>query len=160
MKGYTKKIICLVVAFVMIAGPFAYAEFGERHPGTKTEKGGKMMDKLMRDLDLTDEQREKVEKQREESRERTKPLREEMRQEREELREELGKKDPDREKLDLLIRDISDLREKMLREKVEGVLAMKGILSQEQFDWLQANIEEKRKTHQKGRNGKNGRKKL
>ena len=105
---------------------------------------------LAEKLDLTDEQRETIKAQREEHREKIKEMREELASSMKELHAELEKEDPDRRTIDGIVEKICELREDMLKERVNTILSLREILTAEQF----AELKEMRERMRERRTGK------
>jgi Spy/CpxP family protein refolding chaperone len=87
---------------------------------------------LRRDLKLTDEQLDEMDRMREEMREKIRPLREELGDKRRELIDLLRADEPDRSKLDTLAGEISDLQSELGLSIFDHLLEMREILSEEQ----------------------------
>lgn len=153
MKKYTVKIIIAVAIAAMISMPAAYAEFGRGDHEGREGKHGKVMKKIMEDLDISPEQKVEIDKNRKEHHEKKKALREEMKVKKQQLKDELKENAPDRGKINRTIDEISDIQKKLLRQRVDGVLEMKEILTEEQFTQLHEKMENTRKRH-KGKKGR------
>jgi Spy/CpxP family protein refolding chaperone len=87
---------------------------------------------LKRDLKLTDEQLDEMDRMREEMREKVRPLREQLGDRRRELIDLLRADEPDRSKLDPLAGEIADLQSELGLSIFEHLLEMREILSEEQ----------------------------
>lgn len=164
-----KMTAVLMVAGLMAAGPVAYAESpadnpgdgpGMEQPGAGDEGPGggpgfqhRGPKAFMKDLNLTPEQQAKVKAQFEAKRESTKALREQMKAKMQALHEEISKSGTKRADVNGLISEINGLKGQMFSGMVDGVFAMKEILTPEQFAKMQAKHQE-RMTKQKGGWGK------
>ena len=89
---------------------------------------------MFRDLDLTEEQRERLRTRREEKEETYQQAREQLKSLRAALGDELDKPEADQGKTDELVRQITSLQQQMLTERVDSILEMKEILTPEQFE--------------------------
>ena len=115
----------------------------------KRGKEREMINDHIKSLNLTSEQRGQIEAQRVQAREKMRGLRESLLSKRRELRRELEKSDSDRKKLDSTIAEVKDLHMQITDQRVNNVLQMKGILTDEQFKKLQA-LERKERRRRKG----------
>ncbi|MFC1807125.1 Spy/CpxP family protein refolding chaperone [Candidatus Omnitrophota bacterium] len=116
------------------------------------EAGGKkkmMIENLVEELGLTPEQQQQLKEQRAGCKEGKKGARKELKAARSQLRQELEKEVIDKEKIDSLVSQIKTLSGQMLDNKVEGVLAMRQILTHEQYTKFREKMKEKRKKHKK-----------
>ncbi len=149
-------------ACAVYAQPFGRA--GEKTKGhgegwqkESLEHREKMMDKLTKELNLTPEQQQQIKKQRNQQKEKSKALRGELREKRFELKEELEKQDINKGKIYLLVAEIEGLMGDQLEQRVEGVLAMREILTPEQLEKFNEKMKEKleeRKEKMRGEKGK------
>ena len=79
-----------------------------------------------------------------------------MREKREALRAELEKYNHDPAKVSALIDEITALQKAALEKRVEGVVGIKQILTEEQFNQLQEKMKAKMEEHKKQWKGKRG----
>ncbi len=162
MDKKLKRVIAILgVVGLAVSGPVGYAaaSSGENEKGF--EKG--KQEEFLKDLNLTPEQKEKVKAKHEVQKALHKQSREQMKAKMEALHEELGKPVTDRAVVNGLVADINTLKGQGFAERIEGVLALKEILTPEQFAKFQAKHKEhgfcKRgdwKKHQKGGSQENG----
>ena len=149
-KKLTKISVLAIVATTLCLFSDAYA----RHPGGEGEgpEGGrekrgeymqKKMDEIYDRLDLTPEQEEKIRAQRREEREKSRELMEKYRAKRGELRTELEKETIDKARVDLLIKEVTTVKQEILRQRVDRIMATREILTSEQFRKLQEMKKEK-----------------
>jgi len=140
---YKKIVACLLVATVFFAVPVfsvrAFAEYAKE----KGEYAQKKMERLTAELGLTDEQKSEMQKLREESWEGKRELYSQLKAARKELREELKKTSSDRGKINDIIARMKDLQGKVIDNRVDHFLAVKGILTDEQFQKFQDLQEER-----------------
>ena len=118
--------------------------------------GGKIMDKVLVQLDLTAEQKDQIQEQKKEHKEQIKEVREEMKGQKEELKDLINAQNTDRGQIDRVISEMGDTSKKMIRLRVDGVLGLKAILTAEQFEKFQDLMEETREKHKKMKGKKKG----
>ncbi|HPM42305.1 MAG TPA: Spy/CpxP family protein refolding chaperone [Candidatus Omnitrophota bacterium] len=100
-----------------------------------------------KDLSLTPEQRDKIKAHREEGKLKAKEIQEQMRAKKEELKAEMAKSVSDRSKIDAIAADMKSLSARMIDQRIERILSLKEILTPEQFQKVNAKIEEKMRKH-------------
>ncbi len=152
MKITIKKISVCMLAIVLVfsAQILPALAFEGRHGEGMRAHRAKMMDSMVEKLDLTPKQQSQINQQRESQREEQEKLRIKLQAAMEALKEELGKYDVDRPKVDRLVSEITELRGKMMQERINGILAMKQVLTPEQQDKLKEEIKlKKEKFHKK-----------
>ena len=133
----TKIIAGLMVAGLMVAGPVAYAEYeGDNPESAKGYKHGEEKD-FMQELKLTPEQKEKLKAQREAKKENNKAVREQLKAKMQALHEAIAKPGTTRADVNGLVGEVSALKGQMFSQKIDGVFAMKEILTPEQFAKMQ-----------------------
>lgn len=144
-----KKLIMTVAimgtAGLLASGPVAYAAANEEAPASH-EKTWNHKD-FFKDLNLTPEQKEKIEAERETQKGLRKPVREQLKIKIQALHEELSKSMVDRAVLNGLIADINTLKGQLFSQRIDGVLALKQILTPEQFAKIQAKFAAYRQKH-------------
>ncbi len=160
MKKTMKMMAVYVVAVsLVLSAPAAFSQpacgpdSGEEGDGRKGGRGGgfkEMFDKL----DLTPEQQEQMKENRQSNREQMKATKDALSAERQALKQELQKPEIDKAAVDRTVSSIKELQGKMIDQRVEGFLAMKAILTPEQFQKL-GEMKESHKKDRKGR-GKGG----
>ncbi len=171
MKPKTKNLIMiLALAGVFLMTSSAYAlegpskkDFGrkqEKHQGGKMHQKGKIMAEAMDELNLTKEQREEIKKNKEAYRESGQEIREGMRSKRKELKRELDKWESDDGKINNLVDEIAELQKETLQNRIEGILSVKKVLTEEQFEELKQKLEVKKEVakalHKKNRGREEG----
>lgn len=138
----TKIVAVLMVAGLMAAGPVAYAENEGNSPeGGKGYKHGEGKD-FFKELNLTPEQKEKLTAQREAKKNNNKAAREELKTKMQALQEEIAKPGTTRADVNGLVDQVSALKGQMFSQKIDGVFAMKEILTPEQFAKMQTQRKE------------------
>lgn len=149
MKNNLMKTMALLLAFgLMTAAPLAYAESdkgGPEGPGYHKAKA----EGFFKNLNLTPEQKAKIDAQREAQKEKNKAVRDQLKVKMQALHEEISKPATDRAKLDSLIAEVNILKGQLFVQHIEGVLGMKEVLTPEQF----AKMQEHFKEYGKGKHG-------
>jgi len=145
MKAKTKKILILtsVISLVCFTSSL-FAQPPEDEPQTFKEKRKQAIEDFTEELNLTAEQQEEIKQQRSEQLKENKQIHEQLRVKNQQLRKELEKAELDQAKINSLIAEIADLQGQQLRQRVDGVVSMKEILTPEQEAQLKARMEEKR----------------
>ena len=143
MKGRIEKSLLLVVATVFLFTSIVYAYHGDKKYPKRDSKECRF-EKLSEELGLTPEQQAQLEEQREAFKDKRKVLMEKMRAKNKALKEELEKPKVNRDKADKSISDIQALTGEKLRSRVDKIIAMKDILTPEQFEKLQQKMKKKR----------------
>ncbi len=146
MEKKSRKMLVYAVIFALIfllptayAGPiFDDPEFDDR--GERGVNRERVFESVVQELKLTPEQQDLIKKQRAKQKEKRRQTFQTLRTKRLELRQELEKQDIDKKKIDSLVAEIKPLMGELLDLKVESILAMKEILTPEQFEKLQGGI--------------------
>jgi len=134
----TKIMAVLMVMGLMAAGPVAYAESeGDNPEGGKGYKHGEGKD-FFKDLNLTAEQKETLKAQREAKKESVKATHEQLKTKMQALQDEIAKPKSTRADVNGLVGEVAALKGQMFSQKIDGVFAMKEVLTPEQFAKLQA----------------------
>lgn len=136
----TKIVAILAVIGLMGVGPVAYAATGEGgQEGGKGSKHGKgKFEEMMKDLNLTQEQKDKLKAQREAQKESQKAAREQMKTKMEALHALIAKPGTTRADVNGLLSEVSALKDQMFTQRIDGIFAMKQILTPEQFTKMEA----------------------
>ena len=124
----------------------AFAEWDDQYADIQHKHAGKQ--DFMKELNLSPEQKSQITKQQDMNKEKVSELRDKMRAKRLELKQELEKPTVDTNKINAIIADIKTLMGEQLDFRVNNILAMKQILTPEQFKKLQDMKEGK---HKKGK---------
>ena len=151
-------MVVLIVTGLMVAGPVAYAEpqeessFGDpgMHDAGPSEMDAKgeprwhrrNPEEFFRGLDLSPEQKEKLKAQREGKKESIREIQKQMKTKMQALHEAISKPDSKRADVDGLLNEVNTLKGQMLAEMIDGVFAMKEVLTPEQFAKMQAKHKE------------------
>jgi len=105
---------------------------------------GKKFDKQLKELNLTPEQKTKIDAQRAAQREAMEKIHDSIKAKRHELRAEMDKVATDKAKIDAIAADLKNLEGQRIDREINGILQMKEALTPEQFKKLGA-MREKRK---------------
>lgn len=144
------KIAMIATMLLGLVGPVALAS--QQATNTTGDNQGKSVDAgqfqkqkkdFLKELNLTPEQKQKLQEQRQAARQANQSVREQMKTKMQELHAEIAKPEADPVKIKDLVADINTLKGNMFSSHVDGILAMKAILTPEQF----AKFEENRKKH-------------
>ena len=149
----TKRLIQIVISTAIVGlvvfSQSVYAE-SEAYAMEKLKKNGeKRFEKLAKELNLSEEQRQELKTQREQQQAVVKPLHKEFRNQMENLKTELEKPETNRIRVKAITTKIKTLGGELLDQRVEGILAMKQVLTPEQFKKLSEKREAKKKKFKK-----------
>lgn len=137
MKNRTTiKIFTLIFTFLLVTS-LAYASpGGEDYSGCREGRKGK--ETCMQKLDLTAEQERELMEQRCAHKEEIKGVKAALKEKRAALREELQKDKIDKKRIGAIKEEVKTLMGKQLDCRIDSVLAMKEILTPEQFNKLES----------------------
>ena len=122
--------------------------------------GGKHLERLMEELDLTDDQRLKLDGNREAQMVLGQKLFKEFAEKQKELGEELESETTNRSKINALAADLKEIQGRMIDLRIDSVLAVKEILTPEQYKKFSEGVKTMRgKRHDKRKDRKEKRKK-
>ena len=149
-------LMVVVVAVIFIAGSvFAWGGCGYSGKGDKDcPKAKDMKNEMKKDLGLTAEQDKQLEAVREAHRNEAKALHDAMKAKKDELRTAIAKPEATRAQVEPIVVELKALESQMVEKKVDGIFAVKGILTPEQFVKLEAMKEKHMKEWNKDRRGK------
>jgi Spy/CpxP family protein refolding chaperone len=160
MNIFKKQIAVLSVVVIMAYGltSVGYAEEGcDMSGGGKNGhhggKKGEWMQKMLDEVGVSEDQKKALGEKRKENNSEKKAIREKMKEERKKLHEELKKEELDRQKIDQIVGEMKNLAGEEVSQRVEGFLAMREVLTQEQFSKLldlKGKHKEKNKKNKKG----------
>lgn len=146
MKTRTRYAACaMAVIAVIFCSTTAFAYFPD-DGGNMEDRGGKNGDReggFLKELGLSDQQRQQVEENRAKTREAMKSLRETLKAGKAELKAELDKPTVDMGRVNAITEDIKSATSKLIDHRVSSILALKSILTPEQFSKMTARMEEK-----------------
>jgi Spy/CpxP family protein refolding chaperone len=140
-----KKIIFLGVCALLLVPAAAYAgSHKAKDVRTDHHRSGRMMEEVIQELGLSQEQQEKIKELKASMYEDAKAARTEKKQKYYAMKNELDKVDTDRATVDALIEELVAFERKKLQLRAQHVLAIKEVLSREQFEALQHKLEIKK----------------
>ncbi|MCM8776410.1 MAG: Spy/CpxP family protein refolding chaperone [Candidatus Omnitrophica bacterium] len=148
--GYGITVWGLIGMLVLSTPAYAFGDHGWGSHGKKGRGGfgGRkeaMIEKIINELGLTDQQKTQIEQHRLQMKTQREKSHEEFFAKHKELRDELQKPEVDRAKIDQLITELSVLETRRLKDRVDGILAIRSILTPEQFSELHKKMKEHRK---------------
>jgi Spy/CpxP family protein refolding chaperone len=127
MKKARVLVIGLAMIFVAVNG--AYAQKQEKYHQVDQEK----KESIFKELNLTPEQKKKLEDNRTAQDQELSRLRAAMKEKHQKLQQELNKPEVTRAAVEPLVNEIKSLQEKLLDHRINGIFAVKTILTPEQF---------------------------
>ncbi|MFA4916091.1 MAG: Spy/CpxP family protein refolding chaperone [Syntrophales bacterium] len=141
MKSKT-ILVMMFVLMLIVAGMSVYAGDGF------CKGNGKLMqerfEKIAKELNLTDQQKQQLEEHRKKSMEENAAIHKEMMDKHDELRKELDKSDTNQANVDRIVKELKELHGKRLDSMVTRVQEMKKILTPEQFEKMNKSMEKRR----------------
>jgi len=153
-----RKIVTVSAMAIFLLSSVSYAGHSwygnkEKECGESKERSGKSdrFEKLTEELGLSKEQSERLKAEREVFKNKNRELKENLKAKRKELKAELEKPEIDRPTVDRIIKEMSEINEMKLRDRVDKIIATKNILTPEQFGKLQEKMEEKRRAYRRDR---------
>jgi len=150
MKTRTKKqIIMAVVAALMLWAAAGWAGEGMQCGKDDPERfeHAQKIDKIVDELGLSAAQKDQIKKQRSDFAAKAKEAKEKMRTTRAALKEELDKQTVDTARVNGLVAELKNQVGQQIQNRVDSVLAMKQVLTPEQFNKMKTLMEERRKDH-------------
>jgi Spy/CpxP family protein refolding chaperone len=138
-------------------GPQGKGPRGEGGPQGRSPNKEKFFEKIVEELDLTAQQQEALRQQRAEHRDKIKALMENLGSKKMALCTELEKEQIDKEKIDGIVNEIKPLLGQQIELRVEDTLAMKEILTAEQYQKFHKFVKKKKGGHGKRGFGMKGR---
>ena len=158
MKIRIGRVLAMsLVAAMLCSLPGAYAYEGGDTPKDEA-KSKQHFKKMTEELKLTPQQQAELTKNREEFVAKSKGAREKMSTARADLKAELDKAAPDTARVKSLIAEMKDLVGQQIQSKVDKIMAMKKVLTPEQFKKMEESKKDwKHDKHGKGdKPGKHG----
>ena len=127
-KRFMKFKCAIIVLGLLMCLPSAYAG-KERDPAKKQAN----IQKVLQQLNLTNEQNEKLKEHRIKHRQKAKQLSEDIQVKRKKLAEELQKSEPDTKKVKQIHSELKKLKAIKADHRLEGILEVRKILTTEQY---------------------------
>lgn len=149
MKQGAMVLVVLMLLTTLTGAAKAY----EGKKGWSEEDKAAHMEKMVKDLGLSEEQQAQMKEHKETQKQSTMETRKRIKAAREELKAELEKYDSDQGKIEALTNEIAEGQKAMMQQRTQGVAAMKEILTEEQYKQLQDKRTAK-KEEWKGKKGK------
>ena len=140
----------LVSLILMIYAPVAFARFDEEWGARSQERLEAKWDAVFKEVGLSEEQLKQIEHERGLRKEAREQMRAQLKDKREALRQALDAPKTDRAQIDTLVGELSVLATERIKTRVDSVLAIKEILTPEQF----AQLRERKQEMSKSRRGK------
>jgi len=131
----SKKVLCGVfVAYLFMALSFAHAQNDlERDRGPQKGRFEQRVQEIYNQLKLTDDQKKQLEANKQQHRARMQTARQEMKANKEAMRTQLMKPQLDMRKIKAIHGQIKSLQSQMEDDKLSSILAVRAILTPEQF---------------------------
>lgn len=131
---FVGKTSALWVCMALLSAAIIHAQ----PPSEEGEFWGKGFYKGLKKLNLTAEQRSKLNTQRAAQRDAMKAIRQSIASKRRELRAEIDKETTDRARIDSIAAELKNLECRRIDQRIKGILQMKELLTPEQFKQLHA----------------------
>jgi Spy/CpxP family protein refolding chaperone len=109
---------------------------GQKFQGSQQKRPG--MQRIIQQLNLTDEQKEQLKSQRQKHKEQMQTMTQYLKEHRRKLKEELESPDADKNAINNIITEMKETEGRMLYLRTVGILETKEILTPEQFEKLQS----------------------
>lgn len=135
----SKKMMLIITgaAFILVASSMpVHADRGDRDEGKFSkwkERKEARKQEIFKELNLTDEQKQKLEEKGREHKDGAQHLRNDMRELKEALRQELEKESLDMAKINQIQGQIKEKQSQMMDNRLEGVLELRGVLTPDQY---------------------------
>ncbi|MDO8535684.1 MAG: periplasmic heavy metal sensor [Candidatus Omnitrophota bacterium] len=133
-------LVSLVIAVLISGNALAEQECGFHG---QREKGSKAKEMITSELNLSVDQQNRLEQEKVAHREVMEKMRGALKEKRAELRDAIAKPGTTKEQVEPILAQIKKLQADMADKRMDGIFAVKGILSPEQFTKLQAMKEKK-----------------
>ncbi len=127
----------LAALLVLSCATRAFAQPSGREQGKKWGAGKDKFDSVIKELNLTPEQQQKIADQRTQEKEQAQAIQQKLAATRSRLHQELEQASPDKAKVYSLLGEMKELTGKRMEQRVERIFSLKEILTPEQFKTLQ-----------------------
>ena len=139
MKKIAVVIIMVVAAIFIASSVFAFGGCGYSGKGDKNcSKGKEMKGDMKKDLGLTAEQDKQLEAGREAHRAEAKAMHNALKAKKDELKAAIAKPGATRSQVEPIVNELKALEVQITDKRVDGIFAVKAILTPEQFAKLEA----------------------
>jgi Spy/CpxP family protein refolding chaperone len=133
MTKFKKVLLGVFGLYILAAMSLAHAENpGDKGPSQKWHSGQRTQE-IYSQLNLTDDQKKQLEANKQQHRARIQSVRQAMKTDREALREELMRPRLDLPKINKIHQQIKSLQSQMEDDRLSSILAVRAILTPEQF---------------------------
>ncbi len=140
-----KKVVVLSILILGICFiPGVYANDNADFSAKRREKMEKNTETIYNQLNLSESQKKQLDENKLHSREKRKTLYEKMRSYKQALNQEIMKPQLDMAKIDEIQRSIKTLQAQMVDDRLESILAVRKILTAEQFTQFITQVEKSR----------------
>lgn len=140
MIKFRMTAIAAIIVLGFSGSAFATATKHDWHSRYKAKQ--EIVQQVISELDLTDEQTVRLEHERNRTFEEKRMLMEQIRQKKNALKEAIAKPRIDHEQVNGLIDEITGLKKVKLRNWVDSLLIVRGILTQQQYETFQTRLHE------------------
>lgn len=136
----------LTAATILCAGSFlpVYAQEGAPDKKEWKERMEAKKQELFKELNLTDAQKQQLDENRKKSQESSKALRQSIREKMELIRKELEKDTLDMARINQIQAEIKDAHAKIIDNRLQGILQVRGILTPEQFKKFSSHMQKEK----------------
>jgi Spy/CpxP family protein refolding chaperone len=146
MKRILKSLIIMAVG-VMIVVPTVFAQPHGKMDECDMDRSighhSQSADKVLKELNLTEEQKDRLKQNRNAQHEKMKDLRTQLIKKHAELKDKLSNPDVQRASVEPIATELKDLQAKIMDCRLDGVFAVKEILTPEQYAKFQEKMKEK-----------------
>lgn len=150
MRRILQSLIIVAVG-VMIVVPTVSAQPPGRMDKCPMDQLKKSADKIFKELNLTAEQKDKLKQNRKEQQEKMKDLGTQLMKKQAELRDKLDSPDVSRASVEPIAAELKALQAKMFDYRIDGIFAVKEILTPEQFAKFQEKVKGKKEDRKEQR---------
>ncbi len=137
MNKLNRLAVGLAIVFFATSMAYAQMQSGSKQHNEKQREG------IFKELNLTPEQQKKLEENRKAQREDVTKLQQAIKEKHAKLREELKNPGSTRSTVEPLVNEIKSLQAQLIDHRINGIFAVKEILTPEQFVKFQGMIEKR-----------------
>lgn len=151
MRGIMQALLIVAIG-IMIIIPTVSADPTERMDELTMDHPNQATDKIFKELELTAEQKDKLKQNRKAQQEKMKELQTQLIKKHAELRDKLNNPDVSRASVEPIATELKNLRARIIDCRLDGIFAVKEILTPEQYVRFQKKVEEKIENRKKQHN--------
>jgi Spy/CpxP family protein refolding chaperone len=144
------KNIAEAVMIILVFTSAALAQLPDSDQVAREKDREARFNEIVKELNLTPEQKQAMTQQRSEERSRSGELRQKIRSLRDQITKELDKEVSDKAALDLLVGQLKELTAQRIEHQIGEIIALKQILTPDQFKKLNEMREKDKKSHKQG----------